>query len=82
MQHVYNFVQSWMLCCTFIFFYSFTYISTKCIIEQLRGAWKSFFSVIIVDALNKVQGLIQIKWLEKVQHIESAQRYTHGQSIT
>ena len=44
-----------MLCCTFIFFHSFTYIRTKTIEDQ---------------------DLIHIKWLEKVQHIERAQRYT------
>ena len=34
----------------------------------------SFFSVIIVNALNKDQGLVQIKELQKVQHIECAPR--------
>ena len=113
-------LQSWTLCCTFIFFNSSTYISTKSrgrsrttatskmerfviivngfqpltiitkhsildvaavldpllksIIEQLQSAWKSFFSVIIANAQNKDQGLIQIKWWEKVQCNESAQR--------
>ena len=28
--------------------------------------------------MNKDQGLIQKNWLEKVQHIERAQRCTHG----
>ena len=64
------------------FFHSYTYTSTKSIIEQLQSAWKNFFSVIIINALNKDQGLIQTKWLEKVQHIESVQRYTHGPSVT
>ena len=63
-------------------FHSFAYISTKSIIEQLQSVWKSFFSDIIVNALNKDQGLIQIKWLEKVQHIESAQRWTYGSPLT
>ena len=67
-----------MLGCTFTFFDSFTYISTKSIIEQLHNAEKSFFGVIIVNALNKDEGLTHIKWLEKVQHIESAQRYTRA----
>ena len=62
-----------MLRWTFIFFHSFTYISTKSIIEQLQSTWKSFFSVIVVKALNKDQVLIQMKWLEKVQHFENAQ---------
>ena len=44
--------------------------------------WINFFSVIIVKALNKDQGLIQIKWFEKVKHIESSQRDTHGVSVT
>ena len=58
----------------FYIFHSFTYISTKRIIEQLQSAWKSFFNVIIVNPLNKDQVLIQVKWLHKVQHIEL---YTH-----
>ena len=32
--------------------------------------------------MNKDQGIIQIKRLEKVQHIESAQCYTHRPSVT
>ena len=32
--------------------------------------------------MNKNQDLIQKKWLEKVQHIESALCYTHGPSVT
>ena len=67
-----------MLCCNFIFFHFFTYISTKSIIEQLQSAWKSYLSVNIV---NNDQGLIQIKWIEKVQHIKSAQRYTHDRPL-
>ena len=43
---------------------------------------KSFFSFIIANALNKDQRLIQIKCLEKVEHHESIQRYTHGPSVT
>ena len=37
----------------FYIFHSLTYISTRSIIEQLQSAWKSFFNVIIVNALNK-----------------------------
>ena len=61
-------------CYVALLFLSFFYIykHTKNIIEQLQSAWKSFFSVITVNALNKDEDLIQIKWLEKVQHIESA----------
>ena len=59
------------------FFRFFTYTSTKNIIEQVQNASKSFFSVIIVSILNKDHGLIKKKWLEKVQHIESANRYIH-----
>ena len=36
----------------------------------------------MVNVLNKDQALIQIKWLEKMQHIEITQRCTHGQSVT
>ena len=61
-----------------LFYCTFRYINTKTIIEQPQSTWISFFSVIIVNAMNKDQVLIQIKWLEKVQHIETAQRYTHG----
>ena len=67
-----------MLCCNFIFFHFFTYISTKSIIEQLQSAWKSNLSVNIV---NNDQGLIQIKWIEKVQHIKSAHHYTHDRPL-
>ena len=64
------------------FFIVFPYISTKSVVEQLQSAWKSLFSVFIVNALNKDEGLFQINWLEKVEHIEIAQRYTHGPSVT
>ena len=44
------------------YIFSFFYIHTniKNINEQFQSAWESFFSVVIVDALNKDQGLIQI----------------------
>ena len=41
-----------------------------------------FFSVIIVNALNKDQLFIQIKRVEKVEHIQNAQRYTHQLPVT
>ena len=63
------------------YIFSFFYIK-KSVIEQLQSAWKSFFSVTVVNTLKKDQVLIQIKWLEKVQHIGIAQRYTHGPSVT
>ena len=43
----------------------FTYINTKTVAEQLQGAWNRFFSIIMVNILDKDQDLIQIKWLEK-----------------
>ena len=49
--------------------------------EQQQSASKSFFNVIVVNAIYKDQSLIQKKWLEKVQHIESAQRCTYGPSV-
>ena len=65
-------LQSWMLCCTFIIFGAFfTYINTKTVAEQLQGARNRFFSIIMVSILDKDQDLIQIKWLEKMQHNEN-----------
>ena len=64
-------------------FYTFSFFNiAKSNIKQLESAGKSFVGVIIVNALNKDQGLIQMKWLEKVEHIERAQRDTHGLYIT
>ena len=65
------------------FFHFFTHKSTKSVTEQLHiSACESFFSVTVVNALNKDQSLIQIKCFGKVQHIESAQLHTHGPSVT
>ena len=44
----------------YIFSFFYIYANIKNIIEQFQNAWESFFSVVIVDALNKDQGLIQI----------------------
>ena len=43
--------------------------------------WKSFFSVIIVNSLNKHQRLIQIKRLERIQYIENAKGFTYEPSV-
>ena len=70
MQYVHNFFK--VECCVaLLLFHSFTFMSTKNIIEQLQSARKSFFSVITVNVLHKDKGLIHVKGLEKVQHIES-----------
>ena len=64
-------------------FHTFSFFNiAKSNIKQLESAWKSFVGGIIVNALNKDQGLIQIKWLEKVEHIERPQRYTHRLYVT
>ena len=44
----------------YIFSFFYIYINIKSIIEQFQSAWESLFSVVMVDALNKDQGLIQI----------------------
>ena len=44
----------------YIFSFFYIYTNIKNIIEQFQSAWESFFSVVIVDALNNDQGLIQI----------------------
>ena len=36
----------------------------------------------MINTLNEDENLIQIKRLEKVQHIESAQSCTNGRSLT
>ena len=59
-----------MLCCTFIF--SLVHIWAQKILWNSFKVLKRFFSVITINVLNKDKGLIQIRWLEKVQHIESA----------
>ena len=65
------------------FFHFFTHKSTKSVIEQLHiSACESFFSVTVINALNKHQSLIQTKCFGKVHHIESAQLHTHGPSAT
>ena len=51
------------------YFFILTYMSSKNINFQVL---RRFFSVITVNVLNKDKGLIQIRRLEKVQHIESA----------
>ena len=44
----------------FYVYYHFTYIITKTIFEQPQGAWKRFFSVIVVNILNKDQVSIKV----------------------
>ena len=83
MQHVHNVFKVECYVALLYYFHSFACTSTKNIIEHLQiSACKSFFSVIMVNALTKDQGLIQIKCLEKVQQIESPQCYTHGPPVT
>ena len=65
----------------FYIFLIVLHISTKSIIKQLQRPWKSFFHDITVNTLIKDHGLIQIKWLEKVKHVESAKCYIHGCSV-
>ena len=46
----------------FIFIF-YIYLSIKIVILHLQSAWKSFFTIIMVNILNKDQVLIQImKW--------------------
>ena len=64
-------------------FYIFSFFNTaKSNIKQLEIAWKSIVGVVIVNALNKDQGLIQIKWLEKVEHILKEHNVTEGLYVT
>ena len=64
-----------------LYFFIVLHISTKSIIKQLQRPWKSFFHDITVNTLIKDHDLIQIKWLEKVKHVESAKCYIHGCSV-
>ena len=70
-----------MLCCTFIYFFILFHKTQNNYWTILKGL-KAFFSIILVDVLNKDQVLIQIKGLEKVQQTESAQCRTHKRYVT
>lgn len=67
-------LQSWMLhcyICMYIFFcfLHLHYITSYWSTEKYWKAWKSFFSVMVVNVLNKNQVLIPSQRLEKLQLI-------------
>ena len=51
-----NVQHIWKLYCTFFSF--FRYISTKPVTEQIQSTWKNFFSIIIVNAMNKYYAIL------------------------
>ena len=72
LQHVNHFFKVEYYVALLYFFICYIYISKKQLFNSLKVLVKVSLVFIIINELNTDQVLIQIKRLEKVQHIDSA----------